>query len=139
MGRVAVESTENWLFSTSVTIRVTDLNYGNHLGNQQILGLFHEARVRWLKSLEQSELNFFGCGLIMADCAMQFKSEGFLGDKMILKIGVSDTSSVGFTLVYKMERVSDSKTIALCQTGVVCFDYESRKVARLPQEAIQVF
>ncbi len=35
--------------SVSVPLRITDINYGNHLGNNAIVDIVNEARVRFLK------------------------------------------------------------------------------------------
>ena len=48
MTRIKIELPETYLFSTEIPVRITDLNYGNHLGNDAILSLLHEARVRFL-------------------------------------------------------------------------------------------
>ena len=37
MGRVKLELPETFSFSTELTVRVTDLNYGGHLGNADTL------------------------------------------------------------------------------------------------------
>ena len=34
-------------FETKLKIRVSDLNYGGHLGNDSVLSLAHESRVRF--------------------------------------------------------------------------------------------
>ena len=42
-----IEMPDKWAFSTEVEVRVTDLNYGNHLANQQFLAYAQEARIRF--------------------------------------------------------------------------------------------
>ena len=135
MARVQIAPVQRWLHQSHLSVRVTDLNYGNHLGNQEILGLFHQARIDWLQEINATEMDFKGVGLIMADCAIQFKAEGFLGDKLEVKIGWIESSPVGFTLGYEMNRVTDYRLIARGQTGMVCFDYGQRKITRLPKSA----
>jgi hypothetical protein len=44
-----------------------DINYGGHLGNDAVLSLVHEARVRFLKQQGYTENNIEGAGIIMAD------------------------------------------------------------------------
>ena len=77
MARVQIESPQTWLFHTKLTVRVGDINYGGHLGNDRVLGLAHEARVRWLASHNFSEADVSGAGLIMADAALVFRREAF--------------------------------------------------------------
>jgi acyl-CoA thioester hydrolase len=120
-------------FPDALSVRVTDVNYGGHLGNDRVLGLVHEARVRWLASCDLSEKDVGGVGLIMADAALVFRGEAFLGDELDVELGAVEVRRSGFDLVYRLTRPADGAEIALVKTGMVCFDYTARKVARLPQ------
>ena len=46
MARVEIELPEQFPFATEIPIRISDINYGNHLGNDAVLSLAQEARVR---------------------------------------------------------------------------------------------
>ena len=63
MARISIELPEQFPFSTELEVRVSDLNYGNHLGNDQALGLIHEARRRYLRALALEEIAADGSGL----------------------------------------------------------------------------
>ncbi len=134
MARVQIELPQSWLFRTRLAVRVTDVNYGGHLGNDRVLGLAHEARVRWLASCGLSEKDVGGVGLIMADAALVFRGEAFLGDELEVELGAMEVRRSSFDLVYRLTRPADAAEIALVKTGMVCFDYAARKVARLPKE-----
>ncbi len=133
MARVQIEAPQTWLFHTTLTVRVGDINYGGHLGNDRFLGLSHEARVRWLGSHNLSEADVGGAGLIMADAALVFRREAFLGDELDVALGAAEVRRSSFDLIYMLTRLSDGVQIALVKTGMVCFDYTARKVVRLPQ------
>ena len=49
MARIKLTLPERFLFSASIPVRITDLNYGAHVGNDTILSLMHEARVQFLR------------------------------------------------------------------------------------------
>ncbi|MGE4442194.1 MAG: acyl-CoA thioesterase [Desulfomicrobium sp.] len=132
MARVQIELPQAWLFRARLAVRVSDVNYGGHLGNDRVLGLAHEARVRWLTSCGLSEKDVGGVGLIMADAALVFRGEAFLGDELDVELGALETRRSSFDLVYRLTRPADGVEIALVKTGMVCFDYVARKVARLP-------
>lgn len=136
MARIKIDLPDTFIFSTQLQVRVTDLNYGNHLGNDALLGIVHEARVRFYKSLGfPDERNVYGTGLIMADTAIQYKSEGFLGDKLEIAVGIHDISRMGYDLVYVITN-QHNKQVAIAKTGMVCFDYTERKVCAVPQDFI---
>ena len=138
MNRVRIDIPASLPFSCSIPIRITDINYGNHTGNQVFLELLHEARVRFLSNLGCGELNFFGISLIMSDAAIEFKSEILYGDEVEVQVGVDNHHAVGFDLVYLVSRIRQNQiaVAAKAKTGMICYDYQLAKVMRLPAIAI---
>jgi len=134
MSRIHIDLPEKFLFATELTVRSSDLNYGNHVGHDTVLTLMQEARVRFYRTLGFiNELNFDGpVGQVIADAAVQYKSESFLADELIIKIGVSDFTKYGFDMFYLVENRLTGKEVARGKTGIVCFDYDTRKVASIP-------
>src|SRR3990170_9153988 len=134
MTRIQIDIPEKFLFTTELTIRASDLNYGNHVGHDRVLTLMQEARVEFYRTLGfKNELNFEGdVGQVIADVAVEYKSESFLADRWIIKLGVSDFSNYGFDMFYLVENKAIGKEVARGKTGIVCFDYGTRKVARIP-------
>jgi acyl-CoA thioesterase FadM len=130
MGRVKIELPELLHFSTSIPIRITDLNYGGHVGNDALLGILHEARLHYLQQWGYTELNLEGIGLIMSDVAIAFKGESFYGDVWTVDMKATEFSRIGFELYYKV--TSDRGLIAEAKTGMICFDYNSRKPVSVP-------
>ena len=124
---------ETLLFATEITVQVGDLNYGNHLANDAVLRLCHEARLRWLTAHGFNEINIGGAGLIMADAAVQYTAQSHHGDELAIRLGANDIGRSGFALHYEIERCADGQTIARVQTGMVCFDYSAQKVAAIPE------
>lgn len=132
MARIRISDPEKYLFTCKLTVRVADLNYGNHLANDRILSFAQEARVLFLKSKGYSELDFFGTSLIQGDAAISYLSEGFLGDEIQIDLAISDLSQSSFDFVYAMKNLTTGKKLALAKTRMVCFDYNTRKVTKLP-------
>ena len=117
-----------------------DLNYGNHVGNDAILSIIHEARMQFLKNFGYTELEFAGAGMIMSDVAIEFKNELFYGDIILASVTTADLSKVGFDIYYKLETVretqGDKKILAaVAKTGMICYDYSKKKVIPIPDEA----
>ena len=137
MPRIKLTLPERFPFSTIIPVRITDLNYGGHVGNDTILTLMHEARVQFLKSLGFEELNVAGVGLIMSDAAIEFKREVFYGTFLKAHVAAGDFTRVGFDLYYKfsIETNGSESVVALAKTGMVCFDYAAKKVVGVPEQA----
>lgn len=117
----------------SVPVRITDINYGNHLGNDAIVSIVHEARMMFLQQHQFTELNAGGISLIMSDLSVQFKNESYYGDVLGIEIFAAEISRVSFQLVYKISTVRNDKLllIAIAATTMVGFNYEMKKVAAL--------
>lgn len=134
MARVKVALPASFLLTVTLPVRITDLNYGAHLGNDALLGLLHEARVQLLAHLGLAEFDpATRLGFIMADVAIEYKAEAFYGDVLHIKVGVNDLSKYGFDLVYQAENQA-GKEVARAKTGMLAFDYTTRKLRALPPE-----
>jgi acyl-CoA thioester hydrolase len=135
MTRIQLNFPADIKFSCELTVRASDLNYGNHVGNDSMLTIMQEARILFYRSLGYAnELNFeSSVGHIVADAAVVYKSEAFLGDTLIIQIGMSDFSKYGFDMFYRITNKVTSKEVALGKTGIVFFDYDKRKVASIPE------
>ncbi len=135
MARVKIDIPASFCFSTPFAVRITDLNYGSHVGNDNVLSFLHEARVRYLISLGYSEMNLEGVGLIMSDAALVFKNEIYYGDDLLISVQPVEISRIGFELIYKIEKKSADQliTVALAKTTMICFDYTLKKIVTLPE------
>ena len=139
MARIKLAIPAQKIFSTEITVRITDINYGNHVGNDAFVQLIHEARVQWLSSNNYTELNIEGASLIMADLAVEYKAESFYGDVLQIDITVGEISRAGFELYYEITTTRAGKNIliAKAKTGLVSFNYEEKKVRELPLKFIE--
>lgn len=139
MQRIKIELPKTFAFTTEIPVRITDINYGGHLGNDTVLSIMHEARMQYLKHHGFTELEFGGVGMIMSDVGIQFKNELFYGDVVIASVTAGAFSKIAFDLYYKLEKRSGESTVvvAAAKTGMVCFDYEKRKTVAVPEEVRQ--
>jgi acyl-CoA thioester hydrolase len=137
MARIRIDTPDTFLFSCTIPVRITDINYGGHVGNDTLLTLVHEARMQFLAQFGYTEMNLAGAGLIMADAGIEFKKELFYGDLVIASVTAGDFSRIGFDLFYKLEKETPAgKTlVALAKTGMICYDYSKKKMVAVPDEA----
>ena len=134
MARIHIGLPDKFLFEVEISIRASDLNYGGHVGNDTMLTLLQEARIHFYRSLGfRDEMSFEGSvGQIITDAAIQYKSESFLGDVLIVQIAVADFNKFGFDLLYLVTNKATGKEIARGKTGIVSFDYAKRKMVSVP-------
>jgi len=134
MPRVKVSLPESFGFAVEIPVRITDLNYGAHLGNDALLSILHEARVQFLASLGTAEFDPASqLGFIMVDVAIEYKAEAFHGDVLHLALAANDPNKYGFDIVYHVKNQA-GKEIARAKTGMLCFDYNTRKLRALPPQ-----
>jgi acyl-CoA thioester hydrolase len=138
MPRTKLVLPEHFSFTTEIPIRITDLNYGGHVGNDSILSILHESREQFLRHHDYKEMDLAGVGLIMSDVTIEFKNELFYGDLLRASVTASEFYRVGFDLYYKLEKKTDDKwvTVSTARTGMVCYDYTLKKLAAVPKEVI---
>lgn len=128
---------DGYRFTTRFTVRVGDINYGGHMGNDKYLLLFHDARMRYLASLGFSEANISdGVGLIMNVAHVEYKGEVFLNDELSVGVRVTDLEGLRFRMEFRVEKAEDT-LVATGYTGMVGFDYAARRPARLPDDFVK--
>ena len=132
MPRVQIELPDQLPFSTEITLYLSHMNYGGHLDNALLLTIVSEARVRFFQSLGYTELDVEGVGIIISDAALQYRSEAFHGEVMVVSMGATDFGSKGCDLLWRMNDKATKREVARGKTGIVFFDYTTRKVAEVP-------
>ena len=139
MERIKLNLPESFTFSTTLPIRISDVNYGGHVGNDSFLSLLHEARLRFLNQFGYSEMNVEGVGLIMSDVGIEYKKELAYGDTIKISVAANGFDRLGFDLYYLIELVEGDKTILAgkAKTGMLCFDYTTKKKSSVPEVAIE--
>jgi len=132
MSRVTIQSPGTFPFSTELEVRVSDLNYGNHLGNDGVLTLIHEARRRFLESLGLEEISLDGLGFVIADAAIIYRAQAFYADRLRIQVAAGDFGSRGCDFYYRITHVTDGRVLAEAKTGTVYFDFRAQKTLSFP-------
>lgn len=134
MARLKIELPQNSLATFKIPIRITDINYGNHAGNNAIVEIIHEARMQFLKQHGFTELDAGGTALIMSELLVEFKGESFYGDILEVSVYAGEISRKSFELFYRLTTLrSQNVVIAHAKTGMVCFNYALKKIDLLPE------
>jgi acyl-CoA thioesterase FadM len=140
MARIKIDLPAKFSFSTNIPIRITDINFGGHVGNDTILSIIHEARAKFFTHCGYTELDFGGVGTIMSDVAIEYKDQIYYGDEILASVAVGEITKVAFDLFYKLEKITANRkqaTVALAKTWMVCYDYDLKKVVAIPEQAIK--
>ncbi len=138
MPRIEINLPEKFIFSTEIPLRISDINYGGHLGNDSVLSIFQEARIRFLKQFGYSEIDIEGSSIIMTDSAIQYKSQGYYGDILIVELTVDDFHKVSCDFYYRAINKTKGNIIAIGKTGIAFFDYKKNKLTSIPEKFVKL-
>jgi acyl-CoA thioester hydrolase len=139
MNRIKINLPAHFSFTTQLQIRVTDLNYGGHVGNDTVLSLLQEARQQFLQSRGFAELQIGPYGLIMADAMVEYKKELNHLDQINIALVACDFDKLGFDIYYKVYLLHESEEVIAvkAKTGMMLFDYQAKKKQSLTEALIQ--
>ncbi len=132
MARIKIDIPDTYIFSTDLDVRISDINYGNHVGNDSILSIVHESRCRFFQSMGFKELDVAGFGIIMTDSAIVYKSESHYGETLTINIATQDHNKYGCDIIYQIQEKESQRIVAEVKTGIVFFDYDQKKVVNTP-------
>lgn len=138
MPRISIDIPEHLVFETSLSVRISDINFAGHLAHDAILTLTHECRARFFHSHGWTEINVDGKGIVVSDVAIVYKSEAFFPDDMNIQMYVDQVSKKSFDMVYVITHKKDGKEIARAKTAIVFFDYDLRKACSIPEVFVNV-
>lgn len=134
MARLKLEFPEHqYCYSTHLTVRVTDINAANHLGNDSMISMISEARARFLFEFGIAETQGDGVGIIVTDLATTYKKEAHARDQLLFEVGVMDFNRYGGDITFRITRPSDNALVAMVKSGFVFFNYKSTRVVPMPE------
>lgn len=138
MPRIKLVEQVSYEFTCPIGVQPRDINYGGHLAHDSLVSLVATARARMFFSLGFSELDLGDgqTGVLMADLVVNYRSEAFLFDELLVESHAGEFARTGFRLFHRVVR--DGMLIALVETGLACFDYSSKKVTAVPARFIEV-
>lgn len=123
------------VFAGSYKVGVSDINYGGHMGNDRALVVFHDARLFFLEERGFSESDIGGPGMIMADAHVYFKKEVFRGEELKVYIHIEELRELSFVMHYSVMR--EDVQVFHGHTKMVAFDYNKKRVAKIPEAFIK--
>jgi acyl-CoA thioesterase FadM len=125
---------DQYCYTTLLTVRVTDINAGNHLGNDSMISMISEARARFLFEFGVAETERDGTGIIVTDLATTYRAEAHARDQLLFEVGVMDFNKYGGDIIFRITRPKDKRSIAMAKQGFVFYNYKTSQVVAMPEE-----
>ena len=107
---------------------ISQVNSGNHLGNDAVVSLMNEARVRFTRQqgfLENDVAR--GLTMVNADLAVVYQSEAHYGEVLVVSVAAVDLHRCGYDFVYRLTDKASGRAIAQGKTAHILIDAEARK------------
>ena len=135
MARLQLEFPEDqYYYATQLTVRVTDINGANHLGNDSMISMISEARARFLFDFGLEQALEKDIGTIVTDLATTYRTEAHARDQLLFEVGVMDFNKYGGDVIFRITRPHDGTLIAMAKSGFVFFNYRHKEVVPMPDD-----
>ncbi len=132
MPQVKLAERELYEFRFSLQVRPQDINYGGHLGNDNLIALVGAARAYLFHSLGFSELDLGDghTGIIITDMVVNYRAEAFMFDDLLIETHVNEFAQKGFRMFHRVRR--GATLVALVETGFLAYNYPEKRTVPLP-------
>jgi acyl-CoA thioesterase FadM len=135
MARLHLDFPEDqYYYTTLLTVRVTDINAGNHLGNDSMISMISEARARFLFEFGVAETERDGTGIIVTDLATTYRAEAHARDQLLFEVGVMDFNKYGGDIIFRITRPKDKKWSRWPSRASSSINYKTSQVVAMPED-----
>ncbi|XKH59430.1 thioesterase family protein [Halomonas sediminis] len=123
-----------------MTVRVTDMNYGHHLGHDALVSLLHEARIQALASLGLNEWDMHGYPSVVADLAVQYQSEARWPDSLSVETAIPTPESKALSIYHRVVKSagdkSDGEVVATARVNQLLVDTQTGRPVTIPETVL---
>lgn len=116
-----------------LTVRVTDMNYGRHLGHDTLVSLLHEARIQAFAALGLTEWDMGGYPSVVADLAIQYQSEARWPDALVVETAIPAPGSKAITVYHRVRHAEGGRPVATARLNVMLVDPAAGRPVSVPE------
>jgi len=109
--------------------RISDINYGDHVGHVELIHLLHEVRVRFLHQYSLKETDVYGHVLMMRDLSVTYKSQVFWSNELRIKMRTK-LSGAKIIFDYNVFNNTSGKEAALAEAIMVLLNREKGNLVK---------
>jgi acyl-CoA thioester hydrolase len=122
------------VFKDQIVIRVTDLGLAGHLSFDGLVSILNDVSARFFASHGIKRGRTGPVGVLHTDLVVNYLSEAFYGDAVLIEVAIDDVKKKGFDLFFRVTSRSGGKEIALAKIGVLFYNYAEKKAVFIPDE-----
>lgn len=120
----------------ALSVRVTDMNYGRHLGHDALVSLLHEARLQALLSLGFPEWDLEGYPSVVVDLAIQYQSEARFPDALVIETAIPQPEGKALTVYHRVMAEDGARTVATARLNLLIVDPAKGRPVAVPSPVI---
>lgn len=120
-----------------LTVRVTDMNYGRHLGHDALVSLLHEAHIQAFAALDLPEWDMHGYPTVVADLAVQYQSEARWPNALIIATAVPEPQGKALTVYQRIYQAESEQIVATARVNQLLIDVASGRPVEVPEQVQQ--
>ncbi len=126
-------STESY-FTVDLPVRISEVNYGNHLGHAALTSLIHQTKILYFREFNIDERNINGNGAIVKRLEIDYKGEAHFDDMLHVNVRVNAITRTTCILEYVVTKNEANTPVTHVFETLAFINYESRKPVRTPDE-----
>lgn len=123
------------IYTHQINVRISDLNYGNHLSFNSLAGMLQESNVRWLKSinLNSTEINIQdNIAWMVKELNIKYISEAFYDNNLVISMHLKSTRQTSITIHYEINNTTLNKKTGIAACELVFVSTISKKITTIP-------
>jgi len=123
-----------------IQVRLGDIDAYWHVNNTKFLVYLEDARSRYMMEMGLFDPeNIWKLPVIVGDVHCRYLAPIFLGDKVIISIGVTAISVKTVTFAYEITGENGTPLYATAETIMVAYDYNTKKSVPVSAELRRMF
>lgn len=99
-----------FIYETTIDVRILDLNMGGHLSNDKVLDYLTEVNERFLHSKGFKLTDIHNCTLVVSASYIRFRKEVFYPEALTIKLGVKEMTKTRVFFYYAIENSQNQLT-----------------------------
>ncbi len=133
MERIKLEFPESAIVHRQpLSVRITDMNYGRHLGHDTLVSLLHEARIQAFGALGLSEWDMGGFPSVVADLAVQYQSEARWPDALVVETAIPAPAGKAIVVHHRVRHAEGGRPVATARLNIVLIDPAQGRSVAIP-------
>ncbi|MGR4069393.1 thioesterase family protein [Halomonas sp. LR3S48] len=138
MERIKLEFPESAIVHRQpLSVRITDMNYGRHLGHDTLVSLLHEARIQAFGALGLTEWDMGGYPSVVADLAVQYQSEARWPDALVVETAIPSPAGKAIVVYHRVRHAEGGRPVATARLNVVLVDPTQGRSVAIPDAVSQ--